>query len=438
MSSKTQTTAMKEDATPERMPKLRFPEFRNEPWWEEVSLEQIAERTTTKNHDGSITRVLTNSAEHGVVDQRDYFQKDIANAGNIDGYYIVDLGDYVYNPRISTLAPVGPISRNDIGKGVMSPLYTVFRFTDENTDFYQHYFKTVSWHLYLRRVSSMGARHDRMSITTRDFMAMPVPTPLPQEQQKIAECLSSLDGLITAEGRALEALKAHKKGLMQQLFPEPGQTQPRLRFPEFRDKGLWTLSDLGPMTTKVGSGITPRGGDKNYRKDGRIFIRSQNVGWGVLILDDVAYIDEETHRSFDSTEIGERDVLLNITGASIGRSAVADSRLAGGNVNQHVCIIRTKPNRLHPFLLNQYLISEYGQTQIDSFQAGGNRQGLNFGQIRSFLIPMPPRKAEQERIAACLSALGTLIAAQAAKIESLKQHKRGLMQQLFPAPEGQE
>ena len=95
------------------------------------------------------------------------------------------------------------------------------------------------------------------------------------------------------------------------------------------------------------------------------------------------------------------DVLLNITGASIGRSTVADSRIVGGNVNQHVCIIRVKPDELNPVLLNQYLISEHGQKQIDSFQAGGNRQGLNFGQIRSFKITLPPTEGEQTRIADC-------------------------------------
>ena len=186
------------------------------------------------------------------------------------------------------------------------------------------------------------------------------------------------------------------------------------------------------MTIKVGSGITPTGGDKNYKVKGRPFVRSQNVGWGELILDDVAFIDDEMHRSFDSTEIKTSDVLLNITGASIGRSAVADSRIATGNVNQHVCIIRVKPNELNPFLLNQYLISEYGQRQIDSFQAGGNRQGLNFAQIRSFLIPLSQSLPEQKKISDCLSSVDELIAAQARKVDALKTHKRGLMQQLFP------
>ena len=216
------------------------------------------------------------------------------------------------------------------------------------------------------------------------------------------------------------------------MSSEKTKPVPKLRFPEFRDGPQWESRELGPMTLKVGSGITPTGGDKNYKAKGRPFVRSQNVGWGELILDDVAYINEEMHRSFNSTEIVMSDVLLNITGASIGRSAVADSRVVAGNVNQHVCIIRTKLNELNPFLLNQYLISQDGQSQIDIFQAGGNRQGLNFSQIRSFLIPLSQALSEQQKIADCLSSADELIAAQARKVEALKTHKKGLMQQLFP------
>jgi type I restriction enzyme S subunit len=255
------------------------------------------------------------------------------------------------------------------------------------------------------------------------------------EQQKIADCLTSLDEVIAAQGRKVEALKAHKRGLMQQLFPREGETRPRLRFPEFRDAPEWESRALGSLATKVGSGITPTGGDKNYREDGRPFVRSQNVGWGHLLLSDIALIDESTHASFDGTEIAESDVLLNITGASIGRSAIADFRIVGGNVNQHVCIIRTKPNELSPILLNQFLISERGQEQINSFQAGGNRQGLNFAQIRSFVIPLPPTEKEQSRIADCLSSLDAKIAAESNRLAALKTHKQGLMQQLFPAPD---
>ena len=259
--------------------------------------------------------------------------------------------------------------------------------------------------------------------------------PEEKEQIKIVNCLTSVEELITSQIQKLDILNTHKKGLTQRLFPLQGETMPKRRFPEFQDNGEWSTEVLGGKTIKVGSGITPNGGDKNYKPEGRPFVRSQNVGWGCLILDDVVFIDEETHSSFPSTEIKEDDVLLNITGASIGRSAIASLEVEGGNVNQHVCIIRTKKEELSPLFLNRFLISQAGQNQIDSFQAGGNRQGLNFAQIRSFLVPIPPSIEEQQKIAACFALIDEQIANQIRKIESLKMHKKGLMQKLFPNPE---
>jgi len=404
-------------------PKLRFPEFRDELGWEEVPLEQIAERTTTKNFDGSIARVLTNSAEHGIVDQRDYFDKDIANAGNIDGYYIVDLGDYVYNPRISNFAPVGPISRNNIGKGVMSPLYTVFRFAEEITDFYQYYFKTASWHFYLRRLSSMGARHDRMSITTGDFMAMPVPTPPAKEQQKIAECLGSLDGLIAAEGQKLEALRDHKRGLMQQLFPQPGQTRPRLRFPEFRDKGEWVESTVGSKC-KCFSGSTPDTTRKEFYGGTIPFIRSAEIGSDNIGM----FLTEEGFDSSAAKMVARGDVLVALYGANSGDVALAR---VDGAINQAILCLRPEGSKA---FLYHYLTHKKAWILATYLQGG---QGNLSGEIVKSVSLRFPLPEEQETVAACLTTLDTRIAAQAAKIETLKQHKRGLMQQLFPAPEDQ-
>ncbi|PTA48663.1 hypothetical protein C9I43_16440 [Shewanella morhuae] len=208
---------------------------------------------------------------------------------------------------------------------------------------------------------------------------------------------------------------------------------PELRFPEFQSDGYWCFNELGSKTNKVGSGITPKGGDKNYKSAGVPFVRSQNIGWGDLILENIAFIEEEVHQSFLGTVIKENDVLLNITGASIGRTAIADQRVASGNVNQHVCIIRTKLKELNPVYLCQFILSPNGQQQIDSFQAGGNREGLNFAQIRSFSIPIPPNVEEQQKIADCLSSLDELLSAHNQKLDTLKAHKTGLMQQLFPA-----
>lgn len=192
----------------------------------------------------------------------------------------------------------------------------------------------------------------------------------------------------------------------------------------------WDAGCLGDKSTKVGSGMTPTGGEKVYKQEGRPFLRSQNVGWGTLLMEDIAFIDEATHATFTATEVTLDDVLLNITGASIGRSAVADARVERGNVNQHVCIIRTDQDLLYPRFLNYFLLSKAGQRQIDSFQAGGNRQGLNFGQIRSFRLPIPPLP-EQRAIAAALGDVDALLGALAHLIAKKRDLKQAAMQQLL-------
>ncbi len=192
----------------------------------------------------------------------------------------------------------------------------------------------------------------------------------------------------------------------------------------------WECVQLGDLAIRVGSGITPTGGERVYTSEGRPFIRSQNVGWGKLELDDLTFIPEHIHTTFTASEIKEGDVLLNITGASIGRSAVADKRIAGGNVNQHVCEIRLDQTKLEPLFVSSFLLSETGQRQIDSFQAGGNRQGLNYHQIRSFLIPLPPLP-EQRAIAAALGDVDALLAALDTLIAKKRAVKTAAMQALL-------
>ena len=195
---------------------LRFPGFTDV--WREVKLREIAEKKTIKNTANIISLVLTNSATQGIVSQRDYFDKDIANADNLAGYYIVDKGDFVYNPRISVHAPVGPIKRNHLSKGVMSPLYTVFRLQDGNLTFYEHYFNTTHWYRYMKSIANYGARYDRMNIKDSDFFKMPLPFPSLPEQQKIADFLTAIDDKLTIEQEKLDQLKHYKQGLLQKMF----------------------------------------------------------------------------------------------------------------------------------------------------------------------------------------------------------------------------
>ena len=187
--------------------------------WEQRKLSEIADKVTEKNAGLQYVETFTNSAEFGIISQRDFFDHDIAKLGSLDGYYIVKNEDFVYNPRISTSAPVGPINRNKLGRtGVMSPLYTVFRPHDVDTTYLEHFFKCAYWHSFMNFNGDSGARSDRFSIKDDVFFQMPIPLPYIDEQRKIGELLTRLDHLITLHQRKLEEMKKQKKALMQLLL----------------------------------------------------------------------------------------------------------------------------------------------------------------------------------------------------------------------------
>ncbi len=242
------------------------------------------------------------------------------------------------------------------------------------------------------------------------------------EQRAIAAALFDVDALLTSFERLLVKNGNLRQATMSRLLTR------QIRLPGFA--GTWDEAVLEDVTVKIGSGITPTGGVRVYKQTGRPLLRSQNISWGTLLLDDVAFIDDAMHKSFAGTEIQTGDVFLNITGASIGRSAVADDRVRGGNVNQHVCIIRPHHALLDARYLNYFLLSAAGQQQIESFQAGGNRQGLNYGQIRSFSVRCPPL-AEQCAIAAVLSDMDAEIAALEQRRDKTRLLKQAMMQELL-------
>ena len=202
---------------------------------------------------------------------------------------------------------------------------------------------------------------------------------------------------------------------------------PSLRFPEFT--GEWEKCKLGTLATKVGSGSTPKGGDAVYTSIGHYFVRSQNVGMGFLMLDNIAHINDDIHQKHKATEIYENDVLLNITGASIGRTAVATKELEGGNVNQHVCIIRTN-SKVNPKFLCDYIQTQRIQNHIKSLQTGGSREGLNFEQIRSFPISLPSIN-EQNKLTCLLDKINERIATQVRLIEDLKKLRCAIIEKMF-------
>ena len=179
--------------------------------WEQRKLNEIADRVSEKNKNNEFSEPFTNSAEQGIISQRDYFDREIVNNENLNGYYIVRNDDFIYNPRISVTAPVGPINRNRLGRnGVMSPLYTVFRTHDINNLYLEFYFKTTKWHRFMKLNGDSGARFDRFTISSTQFMEMPIPYPMLDEQIKIGEYFDTLYHLITLHHRECVILRKMK------------------------------------------------------------------------------------------------------------------------------------------------------------------------------------------------------------------------------------
>ena len=193
----------------------------------------------------------------------------------------------------------------------------------------------------------------------------------------------------------------------------------------------WQRKTIADLAVYVGSGVTPTGGSDVYTTSGVTFIRSQNVTNEGLLLDDVAFIDEHTHERMSGSAVAPFDVLLNITGASIGRCCFLPSGLGPTNVNQHVCAIRLPAaDEGDAKFLSSVLSSPIGQNQIFRLNAGGNREGLNYQQLRRFQIPWPPQ-AQRSKIARILTALDNVIAQTEALIAKYQAIKQGLMHDLF-------
>ncbi|WP_227872531.1 restriction endonuclease subunit S [Jeotgalibaca ciconiae] len=201
----------------ENVPEIRFANFQAE--WEQRKLDEISDKVTEKNINNEFTETLTNSAEYGIINQREFFDKDISNKKNLNGYYVVRKDDFVYNPRISNYAPVGPIKRNKLGRtGVMSPLYYIFRTHNIDKTFLEYYFDTTIWHRFMKLQGDSGARADRFAIKDSVFKTMPIPSPSIEEQEKIGCIFKVIDDTVALHQKKLEQLQLLKSGLLQKMF----------------------------------------------------------------------------------------------------------------------------------------------------------------------------------------------------------------------------
>jgi type I restriction enzyme S subunit len=261
------------------------------------------------------------------------------------------------------------------------------------------------------------------------------------EQSKIAEVLSTVDRAIAQTEALIAKQQRIKTGLMQDLLTrgidEDGQLRSEATH-AFKDSPLgripveWEVVQVDQLVSRVGSGITPTGGESVYTTEGVLFIRSQNVHFGGLRLDDVAYIPMRIHRSMLRSEVFENDVLLNITGASIGRCCLTPKIEGHANVNQHVCAIRLRDvDEARAGFLTAVLQSHIGQHQIRQMNAGGNREGLNYQQVRSFEVPWPADHLEFGRIYRRVAQMNSTISDHRASLGKLRDLKTAMMQDLL-------
>ncbi|EAK9822129.1 restriction endonuclease subunit S [Listeria monocytogenes] len=201
----------------EKVPRLRFADFDGE--WEQCKLGEISDKVIEKNKESTYFETLTNSAEYGIVSQREFFNKDISNEKNLNGYYIVRENDFVYNPRISNYAPVGPIKRNKLGRiGKVSPLYYVFRTFNTNQSFLEYYFDGTVWHNFMLMKGDSGARADRFAIKDSVLKELPIPYPTLYEQEKISSFLDEITIIINLHQNKLKKLSSLKKAYLQNIF----------------------------------------------------------------------------------------------------------------------------------------------------------------------------------------------------------------------------
>lgn len=417
---------MKNDDKRKLTPRLRFPEFRDQDGWEEKPLKAICEINPQNGGlPDSFIYIDLESVESGVLNTRKRIEKADAPSR---AQRLLRNGDVVFQI-------VRPYQRNNLfvrfddnESYVASTGYAQLRAHDCESFLYQ----SVHAYPFVDRVIAKCTGSSYPAINSSDLaeVCLPVP-PSPAEQQKIADCLTSLDEVIVAQGRKVEALKAHKKGLMQQLFPREGETLPRLRFPEFRDALEWKPTSLDELVD-IQSGGTPSKANPAFWNGSIPWASAKDMK--TLFLEDT-----EDHISVAAVDNGSRLVpagtLLMLTrGMTLLKDVPICVIRREMCFNQDVKALQPKVDVDGLFLA--FLLLGNKQRLLKMVDIAGHGTGkLNTDELKALEL-VSPQPSEQQQIADCLSALDARIAAEADKLAALKTHKKGLMQQLFPSPEG--
>ena len=393
----------------EKYPKLRFPEF-TEPWTE-TQLTNLFKKNTKKNNDGSVTNVISNSAKNGLIPQKDYFDKDIANADNTAGYYIIRKNDFVYNPRKSTDAPYGPISRYTYSDdGIVSPLYLCFRGNDNiNPYYFEKYFKSSAWHRYIYMSGDRGARHDRVSIKDETFFEMPINLPCEYEQDKIATFLSVLEHKIEKQAALVDNLKKYKRGLQFLVF-------------EKNQNNNWDKKTLLEIASFCGGG-TPSKDIKDYWSGEIGWISSSDLDeeW----IDSLSITRHITQSAIDNsaTKLCPKGTISVVSRVGVGKVVVMPENLCTSQDFINITSIDGDTNFF------AYQIAYKMKIQATKTQ-GTSIKGVTSETLKAMVLDIPSLE-EQKHIATMLSTFDVRLKAEIKTLNKMQFIKNGLLQQLF-------
>ena len=370
---------------------------------------EIAEKVTKKNSNFEISETFTNSVEQGIISQKDFFDHKVASSENIGNYYVVDKNDFVYNPRISTTAPVGPINRNRLGRaGVMSPLYTVFRAKDINQLFLEWYFKSSCWHLFMYFNGDSGARSDRFSIKDSVFFSMPIFVPSKEEQFKIGRFFDQLNETITLQQRKLNSLQKLKKGILQKMFPKKGENITEIRFPEFSD--AWKQRKLREVVKEFYNGKTPYRQNKAYWGGNVNWLTSGDLNRDV-VTNTIEKITEEGQKASRLRIIPKGTLVIAIMGLEAAGTRGNCGILGIDTTINQACmaLIANESIATKDFLFQWY--KAFGNRLALKFTQGTKQQNYNEELLGNLDISYPSLK-EQQQIGAFFTKLDNTITLQ--------------------------
>ena len=445
MSSKSESVVTNGSVNPALVPKLRFPEFLDAMGWvlepignvysfkgnNSLSRDKLNyEAGSVKNiHYGDIHTKF--STHFDVTKELVPFINESEEGAIRDGSLCAD-GDMIFADASEDMADIGKSIEvvNLNGECVAAGLHTILarRIGDRIAlGFGGHVFKSGYVRSQIQK-EAQGAKVLGISANRMRNLRLPLP-PTEVEQQKIADCLSSLDELIAAQARKVDVLKTHKKGLMQQLFPREGETQPRLRFPEFQNSEEWVIDSIGNIFETT-SGGTPSRTESAYWNGDVPWVTTSLVDFGVITSAE-EFITAQGLKNSSAKLFPEGTVLMAMYGQGKTRGKVA--LLGVKAATNQACAAILPRKDIDPYFVFLNLAGRY--EEIREMSNSGGQENLSQGLIREIRFSFPPRDDEQRKVTVCLGSLDAQITAETQKLDTLKTHKKGLMQQLFPSPD---